>query len=144
MNSFTFPFDPLPFALLILRIVLGAIFFAHGAQKVMGWFDGYGLKGTAQYFTNVLRIPLPLFYVAAFTEFFGGIALALGILTRFAALGMVVIMSVAILKANWKNGFFMNWGAVGGRGEGYEYDLALLAMALFLTLSGPGQFALLN
>ncbi len=144
MNSFTLPFEPLPFALLILRVVLGAIFFAHGAQKVMGWFGGYGLKGTAQYFTNVLRIPLPLFYVAAFTEFLGGIALALGILTRLAALGIVVIMSVAIFKSHLQNGFFMNWGAVGGRGEGYEYNLALLSMALFLTLSGPGQFALLN
>lgn len=144
MNTFTNSLDFVSVGLLVLRVTLGTIMFAHGAQKVLGWFGGYGLKGTAGYFKKALRIPLPLFYVAAFTEFFGGIAIALGILTQFAALGFAAVMIVAIFKAHVKVGFFMNWGAVAGRGEGFEFNLALLAMALFLTIAGPGSFSILG
>lgn len=129
--------------LLVLRITLGAIMFAHGAQKVLGWFGGYGLKATTGHFKNALHIPLPLAYIAAFTEFLGGIAIAAGILTRLAALGIAVAMAVAIQKVHIKNGFFLSGGA-NGKSGGFEYNLALLAMALFLLLSGPGAFALLN
>ncbi len=144
MNTFTNTFDVVSLGLLILRFVLGTIMFAHGAQKVLGWFGGYGLKGTSGYFKDVLQIPVPLFYAAAFTEFFGGIAVATGVLTRLAAFGFIIVMTVAIFKSHLKNGFFMNWSAQAGKGEGFEFNLALLAMALFLVLAGPGQFALLN
>jgi len=144
MNPFSTSPDLASAGLLVLRLILGGIMFAHGAQKVLGWFGGYGLKGTAGYFKNVLRIPAPLFYVAAFTEFLGGIAIAFGVFSRVAALGVVILMTVAIAKAHLKNGFFMNWGAEAGKGEGYEFNLALLAMAVYLLLAGPGQLAILS
>ena len=140
MNIFTSSYDLMSVGLLILRITLGSIFFAHGAQKVLGWFGGYGLKGTQGHFKSVLHIPAPLFYVAAFTEFFGGIALVAGILTQLAALGIVVVMTVAILKAHAKNGFFLS----SAKGQGFEFNLALIAMALLLLLTGPGKFAILG
>lgn len=144
MVAFTNSPELVSWGLLVVRMTLGVIFFAHGAQKVFGWFGGYGLKGTAGYFKDALHIPTPLFYVAAFIELFGGIAVTVGLMTRVAALGIAVVMSVAIGTSHWKNGFFMNWGAQGGKGEGFEYNLALLAMALFLFLVGPGHLAVLN
>jgi len=129
--------------LLVLRITLGSIMFAHGAQKVLGWFGGYGLKATTGHFKNALHIPAPLAYIAAYTEFLGGIAIAAGVLTRLAALGFVVTMAVAIQKVHIKNGFFLNSGA-DGKGVGIEFNLALLAMGLLLVLTGPGAFALAN
>lgn len=140
MDSFTSSYDMMSVGLLILRITLGSIFFAHGAQKVLGWFGGYGLKGTQGHFRDVLHIPAPLFYAAAFTEFLGGIALAAGILTRLAAFGIVVVMTVAITKAHAKNGFFLG----SPKGQGFEFNLALIAMAILLILTGPGRFAVLG
>jgi putative oxidoreductase len=128
-------------ALLLLRLVLGAVIFAHGSQKVLGWFGGYGLQGTKGYFANALGIPAPLFYLAAFTEFFGGIAIVLGLFTNIAALGVGVIMLVATFKAHWTNGFFMNWGNQANRGEGFEYSLTLAVLAAALVITGPGLFS---
>jgi putative oxidoreductase len=144
MNTYLNPPELYSFGFLVLRIVLGAIFFVHGSQKVLGWFGGHGLKGTSGFLKTALNIPVPLSYLASFTEFLGGIAVAIGVLSRVAALGLAVIMAVAIVRVNWKNGFFMNSGRVGGKGEGYEFDLALLAMSVVLVLTGPGQFVIFN
>ncbi len=128
--------------LLILRIVAGVIWFAHGAQKVLGWFGGHGLKGTVQgYFKGALGIPEPLGYLGAFVEFFGGIFLIFGFLTRLSALGLLIMMIVAMFKVHVNIGFFMNWGTAAGRGEGYEFTLAMIGIALVLLITGPGLYA---
>src|SRR6202165_570362 len=80
----------------ILRLALGVIFFAHGAQKMLGWFDGYGFTGTMGFFTGAMHIPAPLAFLAIAAEFFGGLGLILGFLTRIAAFGIAVNMLVAI------------------------------------------------
>src|SRR5436853_4295103 len=87
-------------ALTMLRVVLGVIFFAHGAQKMLGWFGGYGFSGTMKAFTGMMHIPAPLAFLAIAAEFFGGIGLVVGFLTRIAALGIGVNMVVAALMVH--------------------------------------------
>jgi len=128
-------------ALLLLRLGLGAVLWAHGAQKLLGLFGGHGPQGFVR-FVATLGMPASLAWLAIAVEFFGGIAIALGVLSRLAALGFAVEMVVAVVKLHWANGFFMNWGATGGRGEGYEYPLLLAVVSFVLLLTGPGRFAL--
>src|ERR1700688_3879016 len=101
----------------ILRLVLGVVFFAHGAQKMLGWFGGFGFAGTMGFFTDMMHIPAPLAFLAIAAEFFGGIGLLLGFLTRIAALGIAVNMSVAIATVHHAFGLFMNWTGTQ-KGEG--------------------------
>ena len=124
--------------LVIVRVVLGVIMFAHGAQKLFGWFGGYGLRGTSGYMKEALGIPPLLTTLAALTETFGGLALIIGFLSRPAALGIIVVMAVAITKAHKGNGFFINWAMTEGKGHGYEMHLALIAMALAVLAGGAG------
>src|SRR6202790_3287123 len=91
----------------ILRVVLGVVFFAHGAQKMLGWFGGYGFSGTMGFFTGTLHIPAPFAFLAIVAEFFGGLGLILGFLTRIAAFGIAVNMLVAIVTVHNAFGFFM-------------------------------------
>src|ERR1700688_3061167 len=93
----------------IVRIVLGVVFFAHGAQIAFGWFGGAGLQSTVRVFREQLRIPAPLAILAVAAEFLGGLGLLVGLLSRIAALGIAVVMLVALLTVHWKFGFFMNW-----------------------------------
>src|SRR3981081_4606268 len=111
----------------LLRLVLGVVFFAAGAQKIPGWFGGPGFFGTMGVFTGTMHIPAPFAFLAIAAEFFGGLGLVLGLLTRIAAFGIGVIMLVAIVTVNSAVGFFMNWFGTQ-RGEGYEYALLVLAM----------------
>ena len=121
----------------ILRLVLGVIFFAHGAQKMLGWFGGYGFTGTMGFFTGMLHIP-PLFaFLAIAAEFFGGLGLIFGLLTRVAAFGPFCNMIVAVAMIHHNFGFFMNWTGAQ-KGEGYEYHLLLLAASAFLMIRGAG------
>ena len=120
--------------MLILRGTLGLIFFAHGAQKLLGWFGGKGLFATIVAFNDGMGIPPFFAYLAIFTEFFGGIALMFGVLSRLAGLGIAVTMIVAIFKVHLKGGFFAP--------SGIEYNLALLAMAMCVALIGPGMISL--
>ncbi len=124
--------------LVVLRLGLGTIFIAHGGQKVFGWFGGPGFDATIAYFQQQLGIPMELTVLAMATELLGGIAIILGLLTRLAALGICVVMSVAVFKVHLANGFFLNWGCTPGQGHGIEFNLALLAMALTLLCSGAG------
>jgi putative oxidoreductase len=125
----------------ILRLVLGVIFFAHGAQKTLGWFGGYGFTGTMGFFTGAMHIPAPLAFLAIAAEFFGGLGLILGFLTRLAAFGIAVNMLVAITTVHGAFGLFMNWTGTQ-RGEGVEYHLLVLAMTAFLMIRGAGAFSL--
>ena len=126
-------------ALTILRLVLGVVFFAHGAQKLLGWFGGYGLTATVGAFTH-MGMPAPIVYLIIATEFFGGLGLILGFLTRIPALGIGCLMVGAIFLVHLPNGFFMNW-ANNQKGEGIEYHLMAIAMAAVLLLRGAGSFS---
>jgi putative oxidoreductase len=124
----------------ILRLVTGIVFFAHGAQKLLGWFGGYGFSGTMGFFTGTMHIPAPLAFLAIAAEFFGGIGLILGFLTRIAAFGITVNMLVAIATVHSAFGFFMNWSGTQ-KGEGFEYHLLTLAVTTFLMIRGAGAFS---
>jgi len=120
---------------LALRIFVGIIFAAHGAQKLFGWFGGYGLEGTGQFFGSVGLDPgYLLALLAGIAEFFGGLALIVGLLVRPAAAALAFSMLIAIFAVHWSKGFFAASG-------GYEYALALFAASLSLLLSGAGRFS---
>ncbi len=121
----------------LVRLVLGVIMFAHGSQKMLGWFGGYGFKGTMGFFTQMMHIPAPLAFLAIAAEFFGGLGLIVGLLTRVAAFGITVNMLVAIFTVHLPNGFFMNWTGQQ-KGEGFEYHLLVLAMTVALMIRGAG------
>ncbi len=121
------------FSALVLRVPLGIIFAAHGAQKLFGWFGGYGLQGTGQWMESIGLAPGVLMAgLSGSAEFFGGLALILGVLTRPAALVLAVTMLVAIVTVHLGNGLFMS-------NNGYEFGLALLAGSVSLLISGGGR-----
>lgn len=115
-------------ALLVLRVVAGIIFAAHGAQKMFGIFGGAGLAGTVENLGSVG-------YLVAVGEFFGGLGLMVGFLSRFSATSLIVIMLGAIIKVHGKNGLFLSDG-------GFEYNLALIGLLVPVLIVGPGRFAI--
>ena len=120
---------------LALRVPIGIIFAAHGAQKLFGWFGGYGLEGTGQFFGSVGLNPGYLMaLLAGAAEFFGGLALVFGLLVRPAAAALSIVMLVAIFAVHWNKGFFAGSG-------GYEFALALFAASLALVFSGAGRLS---
>ena len=124
----------------IMRLVLGEVFFAHGAQKMLGWFGGFGFAGTMGFFTGMMHVPAPLAFLAIAAEFFGGIGLLLGFLTRIAAFGIGVNMLVAIMTVHLQFGLFMNWTGTQ-KGEGFEFHLLVLAIVVFLVIRGAGAYS---
>ena len=129
------------FTLTILRLILGGVFFAHGAQKALGWFGGYGFTGTMGFFTQQLHIPAVFAFLAICAEFLGGIGLVLGLLGRVAAFGILCDMLVAVWLVHFKFGFFINWSG-SKAGEGYEYHLLAIAVALALIIKGSGALSI--
>jgi len=127
--------------LTMLRLVLGVTFFAHGAQKMLGWFGGFGFYGTMGYFTHTMGIPAPFAFFAICAEFFGGLGLIVGCLSRIAALGIVVNMLVAVFMIHLWNGFFMNWFGKQ-KGEGFEYHLLAVAIGVAIMVKGAGAFSI--
>jgi len=125
---------------LILRITLAVVIFPHGAQKVFGWFGGHGFRGTMKFFT-ASGIPAIFAFLAIATEFLGPLGLAVGLLTRVAAFGIACVMFVAIATTHWPHGFFMNWYG-NQKGEGFEYHLLVLGMAISLIIGGAGIWSL--
>ncbi|WP_105169869.1 DoxX family protein [Pseudoalteromonas sp. T1lg23B] len=122
-------------AALVLRIPVGIILAAHGAQKLFGWFGGYGLAGTGQWMASIGLEPGYLMaFFAGSAEFFGGLALIAGLLTRPAALVSAFTMLVAIFSVHFSNGLFMS-------NNGYEFALSLLAATLALTIQGGGRYS---
>jgi putative oxidoreductase len=125
----------------IVRIVLGVVFFAHGAQMALGWFGGAGLQSTVRVFREQLRIPASLAMLSVAAEFLGGLGLIVGLLSRIAAFGIAVVMLVALVVVHSKFGFFMNW--YGEKiGHGIEYHVLVLALALTVMIKGAGAFSL--
>ena len=128
------------FAITILRLALGIVFFAHGAQKMLGWFGGYGFSGTMGFFTHQMGIPAPFAFLAICAEFFGGLGLIVGFLGRIAGFGIMCNMIVAVMMVHAKNGLFMNWFG-NQKGEGYEYHVLAIAIALAIIIRGSGAFS---
>ena len=128
-------------ALMMIRIPLGAIFLAHGSQKLLGLFGGQGLTATFKVFDEKMGIPPVFTFLAIIAEFGGGIGVLLGFLTRLSGLGIAAVMAVAIWKVHLVNGFFMNWFLTPGKGHGIEYNLALLGMGLALVCKGGGPWS---
>lgn len=131
-----------PWAPLGIRLALAVIFVAHGGQKLFGIWGGPGLQATIEGFENSIGVPSYLTLIVVGTEFFGGLTMLLGFLTRLAAAGLAMDMAAAIIKVHLMNGLFLNWSITPDKGHGYEFNLALFAMSISLLLSGPGRFAL--
>ena len=128
-------------AVTVARLVLGTVFFAHGAQKMLGWFGGYGFTGTMGFFTQQMGIPAVFAFLAIAVEFFGGLGLIVGLLGRIAAFGILSVMAVAIATVHSQFGFFMNW-AGNQKGEGFEYHLLAIALATVVIIKGSGAVSL--
>lgn len=125
----------------ILRWTLAVVIFPHGAQKALGWFGGYGFAGTMGYLTDGIGLPWVLALLVIAAELLGPLGLALGLLSRPAAFGIAAVMVGAVVTTHLPHGFFMNWG--GDRaGEGFEYHLLVLGIALVLMVRGGGAFSL--
>jgi putative oxidoreductase len=124
-----------------LRLVLGIVIFAHGAQKVLGWFGGAGFSETVNAFTQKMDFPLWMVLLLMFIEFFGSLGLLAGFLTRLSALGIGCAMTVCAFMYHLSNGFFMNW--LGKQsGEGFEYHILLLGICIALLIEGGGAISL--
>jgi putative oxidoreductase len=126
-------------ATVFVRGALGAVFLAHGAQKMLGWFGGPGFSATMGGFA-AMHIPALFGFLAIVAEFFGGIGLIFGLLTRVAAFGVAVNMAVAVVLVHRTFGFFMNWSGMQ-KGEGIEFHVLVLAMTAFLMMRGAGAFS---
>jgi len=125
----------------ILRITLGLVIFPHGAQKLLGWFGGYGFAGTMNFFTGDMGIPYVFALMAVLAESVGSIGLILGLFTRICAFGVGTTIAVAALMVHVKNGFFMNWFGTQA-GEGFEYHILVVGMALTLLIAGGGRWSI--
>jgi putative oxidoreductase len=126
--------------LLILRVLLGVVFFPHGMQKLFGWFGGYGFSGTFGFFTGSMGIPAIFAFLAIIAEGLGWLGLITGFLTRLSAFGIGTNMVVAVLMIHYKFGIFMNWDGKQA-GEGIEYHLLVIAIALALIIRGGGKWS---
>ncbi len=125
----------------VVRLILGAVFFAHGAQKMLGWFGGHGFSATMTFFTHNMGIPAFFAFLAIAAEFFGGLGLLVGFLGRVAAFGILCNMVVAIVLVSGHNGFFMNWSGTQN-GEGFEYHLLAIALCVTILVKGSGAFSI--
>lgn len=126
---------------LMLRLSVVIVIWPHGAQKVLGWFGGYGFSNTYNAFTENMGIWGPMAVAAILTEFLAPFFLLIGFLTRPAALALAVLMLVA-MSYHWQNGFFINWAGKAGAGEGVEFHLLFIGAALSILLAGPGKISL--
>ena len=124
----------------ILRVTLGLVMFPHGAQKLLGWFGGFGFDGTMGFFTQKMGLPWIIAFLIIIGESFGSLGLLAGFLTRFASASLAVIMLGAITMVHLPHGFFMNWGGQQ-LGEGYEYHLLVIGIAAALLITGGGRWS---
>jgi putative oxidoreductase len=127
-------------ALLVIRLALGIVIFAHGAQKVLGWFGGAGYAQTVEIFTKKLMFPEWIVLLLMTIEFLGSLGLIMGLLTRLSALGIGIAMTACANLYHAQNGFFMNWYGQQ-QGEGIEYHILVLGMCLALLVQGGGSWA---
>lgn len=124
----------------VLRLALGIVIFPHGAQKVTGWFGGYGFEATMSWFTESAGFPAIIAFLVILIEFAGALALIIGLTGRLAALGVGVVMVGAVITTHLPYGFFMNWSGAQA-GEGFEYHILALALAIGVMIAGSGAFS---
>jgi putative oxidoreductase len=125
---------------LLLRIALGTVMLGHGLQKSLGWFGGFGWDSSMDYFTGFVGLPSPLAALVILAESLGAVFLILGIAGRINAALMIAIMTGAFFVDHLPNGFFMNWFGTQ-KGEGFEFDILFIAIALILVVNGSGKFS---
>lgn len=128
-------------AMAVARVLLAVVMFPHGAQKLLGWWGGYGWDGSLGFLTGQVGLPKPLAAGLILLEFFGPILLLAGLLTRPVALGFIGIMLGAIFSVHAQFGFFMNWSGAQA-GEGFEYHLLVIALSIVLLFRGGGSLSL--
>lgn len=127
-------------AVTTLRIVLGIVLFPHGAQKLLGWFGGYGFEGTMGFLTGTADLPWILAFLVIIIEFFGSLALIFGFATRIVSVALISLFAGIVFTSHLQNGFFMNWSGQM-QGEGFEYHLLVIGIALALLINGAGKWA---
>lgn len=124
---------------LIARIVLGIVIFPHGAQKLLGWFGGYGFEGTMGFLTGAAGLPWIIALLVILIEFFGALMLISGFATRIAAFGVIINFLGVVITSHLNQGFFMNWNMQPNKGEGLEYFILLFGLAVIALISGGGR-----
>lgn len=133
--------DNKDYASLVLRLTLGIVMFPHGAQKLFGWFGGYGFSGTMNFFTENMGIPWIFALFAVLAESIGAQLLILGLAGRLNAFLIGFTMLVAMLMSHLQYGFFMNWFG-NQKGEGIEFFLLMIGLAIAIIIKGSGAFSL--
>jgi len=128
------------FSYWVPRVILGCVFLPHGAQKLFGWFGGFGFTNTMTYFTQTAGLPWIIAFLIIMGESLGSLGLIVGFFTRLSALGLICIMVGAIITVHIPNGFFMNWFGKQA-GEGFEYHLLVIGMSIPLLISGGGKYS---
>jgi putative oxidoreductase len=128
------------YALLPIRLLLAIVLFPHGAQKLLGWFNGYGFEGTMKFFTETVGLPWAIGFLVILIEFFGPIALLVGFATRLWSIAILVVMT-GIIFTSFPNHFFMNWFGTQET-EGFEFFLLAIGMSMSLTIYGAGRLSI--
>ncbi|HEX6201692.1 MAG TPA: DoxX family protein [Thermoanaerobaculia bacterium] len=128
-------------AAFLARLALGIVIFPHGAQKLLGWFGGPGFNGTLDFFAQAFGVPAMLTMLVILAEFFGGLGLVFGLLTRLSAIGVgLVMLGAVVLGGHLENGFFMNWTGQQA-GEGFEFHLLAIGLVLVVLALGGGRWS---
>lgn len=127
--------------LLFTRLLIAVVVFGHGAQKLLGWFGGYGFEGTVGYFTGTVGLPYMLAVLIILGESIGMVALALGLFSRVMAVSVIAIMLGAVWVTHIQHGFFMNWFGAQ-QGEGFEYHLLMIGLSAIIAVHGAGAYSL--
>ena len=128
------------YAPLAIRLMLGLVVFPHGLQKLMGWFGGYGFSGTMEFFTETMGLPWIIGFLVIILESIGAIALIAGLAIRPIAASFVVLALGILFTSHLQHGFFMNWYG-NQQGEGYEFFLLWIGMAISLVITGSGKYS---
>ena len=125
---------------LVTRLTIGLILFPHGAQKMLGIFGGYGFSGTMGFFTGTMHLPWLIGFLVIIIEFFGSLSLIAGFASRLWSVLVIIEMFGAVITTHLNNGFFMNWAGTQ-KGEGYEFHLLIIGLALATLIDGSGKFS---
>ena len=126
---------------LVLRLTLGVVLLPHGCQMLLGWFGGYGFTGSMNYLTGTEGLPWIVAFAVIMLQFFGSLAILLGLWGRFFSLAMIGLFAGMIVTSHWSHGFFMNWSG-SQAGEGFEYHLLAIGLSVVLLLKGSGVLSI--
>lgn len=128
---------------LIARLTIGIVLFPHGSGKMLAWFGGPGFKKTMELFTTKMQLPKVIAFLVIFVEFFGAVGILIGLGSGFWAIAIIILFLGMIFTSHLQNGFFMNWRGVQA-GEGFEYHILMIGLALILFINGSGKISIDN